>query len=63
MKKQNLKSLKLNKNSVSNLNQDSIIGGAADSSNDSARTRCMSCTRSCDPECKLTLGEETRCEF
>jgi len=63
MKKRNLKSLKLNKNFVSSLNQDLINGGAVGSSNASARTRCMSCTRSCSPDCKITLGEETKCKL
>lgn len=56
MKRQTLKSLNLNKKSVSSLN---VLGGAAGaSSHPSARTACISCTRSCLP-CKITLAEET----
>ena len=55
MKKRTLKSLNLNKKSVSNLN---LTGGAAPaSSNTNARTACISCTRSCLP-CKITLKVE-----
>ncbi|MGH1383217.1 hypothetical protein [Kordia sp.] len=55
MKKRSLKTLGLNKNSISSLN---LTGGAAGaSSHPSARTACMSCTRSCLP-CKITLKVE-----
>ncbi|MFK7747520.1 MAG: hypothetical protein AB8B65_03965 [Kordia sp.] len=58
MKKRGLKSLNLNKKSVSNLNQIVINGGAVGSSKSrSGGTCCLSCTRSCNPDCKLTLAD------
>ncbi|MEM6685636.1 MAG: hypothetical protein AAF617_07535 [Bacteroidota bacterium] len=60
MKRRTLKSLSLNKKSISSLNLLDATGGRA-SSNSDARTNCMSCTRSCRPDCKITLPEET-CE-
>ena len=60
MKRRTLKSLNLNKKSISSLNLLEATGGLA-SSNSDARTACMSCTRSCRPDCKITLAEET-CE-
>lgn len=59
MKRRTINSLRLNKKSISSLN---LMGGAAAghaSSNSDARTNCMSCTRSCRPDCKITLAEET----
>jgi hypothetical protein len=59
MKKRELKALSLSKESISNLNQDSIkagVGPASPKSN-SAGTCCLSCTRSCRPDCKLTLAD------
>ncbi|WP_298510438.1 hypothetical protein [uncultured Kordia sp.] len=61
MKKRNLKTLRLNKKNVSNLNQDTIIGGrAASSKSVSAATCCLSCTRSCN-NCPLTI-EDDKCK-
>lgn len=57
MKKRALKTLNLNKKSVSRLNQDVLTGGAAGaSSHPSLRTACLSCTRSCLP-CPITSDE------
>ena len=58
MKKQNLKSLSLNKKSVSNLNQNLIIGGVDSSKSFSAGTCCLSCTRSCNPDCGNVTYED-----
>lgn len=60
MKKRTSKLLSLNKKSVSNLNEILVTGGAAASSNSNARTNCMSCTRSCRPDCLSTF--EPACE-
>ncbi|MGH1383216.1 hypothetical protein [Kordia sp.] len=60
MKKRSLKTLGLNKKSISSLN---VMGGAVGaSSHPSARTACMSCTRSCDPKCPITLADEDGCK-
>ncbi len=40
-----------------------VMGGAVGaSSHPSARTACMSCTRSCDPKCPITLADEDGCK-
>jgi hypothetical protein len=59
MKKRSLKTLGLNKKSISSLN---VMGGAVGaSSHPSARTACISCTRSCLP-CPITLADEDGCK-
>jgi hypothetical protein len=57
MKKRNLKSLSLNKKSVSNLTQNLIIGGIDSSKSMSTGTCCLSCDRSCNPECDVAPGQ------
>ncbi|MGH1383218.1 hypothetical protein [Kordia sp.] len=58
MKKRSLKTLGLNKKSISSLN---LTGGAVGaSSHPSLRTACLSCTRSCDP-CDISL-DENKCK-
>jgi hypothetical protein len=59
MKKRSLKSLSLNKKSISNLN---ITGGANASSHPSLRTACLSCTRTCNSDCAITLDNEVGCK-